>query len=237
MDCLPRVTPESLIRPQECDNLPAIGEEASRYLDYEPLHDARRRIKKEQRAKEKALEVLTELDARPFDPKAVRAYKKRLSRPWWMWPVTAFDALTCGVFFGCLLYTVVAWIFLGCQYLIFGSCTSWLWFTASWAWLPMVIGFGLALALVAVPWPKWEKISFKDYKEPIPGHALQTAIDIKKRWANADLCVEHLTYTRDHFLVLRLPMIEDDKTFNLHLEVWHEPDFKAERIEVEEALA
>lgn len=70
----------------------------------------------------------------------------------------------------------------------------------------------------------WKLREFKNYEKPIPYHALETAVEVKKLCPTAEFYVEELVndYTPypDPFLVVRAG------NKNFHLEVWDEPEFE-----------
>lgn len=88
------------------------------------------------------------------------------------------------------------------------------------------------LAFESLSWRLSPLGTHRIYAGIIPEFALQTAIDIKTKFPDAELFVEELVPDRtvfdhlmlDPFLVLRLP---DGQ--HLHLEVWSEPGFKQVR--------
>jgi len=67
----------------------------------------------------------------------------------------------------------------------------------------------------------WEEVKINEYKEAIPLHVLNKAVQIKKALPDAEIIIEHLTETPDPFLVVK----HEGK--KVYVDVWEEPRFEA----------
>jgi hypothetical protein len=73
-------------------------------------------------------------------------------------------------------------------------------------------------------WPTtaaWTEVEISQYKEAIPLHVLDKAVQIKKALPDAEIIIEHLTESQDPFLVVK----HGGK--KVYVDVWEEPRFEA----------
>lgn len=237
---LVRVPPETVIRPQECDVSPSLGEEAHVRLGYKPLRDKAGALGVEHQRKCEAIAVLEELDIRPFDPKSVNRYKIKtlaLSAYGWGGAFWLLDRVTCAVFVCGSLATLFAGIVSLCMFLGGGVIPTYVWATWCWAWLPTCVSFVIAFIAMNIGAPDWGIVPLKGYERPVPEFALQSAVDISKRCHFGTFHICELSRTHDPFLIWRIPTSKSGEWMDLYLEVWNEPNFKGKRLEVSEALA
>lgn len=172
----------------------------------------------------KLVEILKELDIRPFSKKSVEAYKtnkiKKLKRR----DHTSFAMFVFGVV---LVVSSIVLIFASAAKDNDGGDVL-----SDWWAIPGILMAICSIPLIGLNVPsdrkryEWTQTKIAFYGRPIPEFAIQTAIDIKKRLPEAYFEVEELTERRvvDPFLVVSVEHGPD-----YYIEVWNEPGFKQER--------
>lgn len=68
---------------------------------------------------------------------------------------------------------------------------------------------------------QWTEVEINKYKEAVPLHVLNKAVQIKKALPDAEIIIEHLTEAKDPFLVVK----HEGK--KVYVDVWEEPRFEA----------
>lgn len=80
--------------------------------------------------------------------------------------------------------------------------------------------------------PVWTETNMCTYHRAIPEFALQTAVDLKKEFPEAEFVIEEMQITQQRVVVMTLdPFLRidlPDGTFH-YLEVWNEPGFRGSR--------
>lgn len=80
------------------------------------------------------------------------------------------------------------------------------------------------------PRPSWECTEISRYPDPIPEFVLNKAVQIKKALPTCELVIEHLTETKDPFLIVQTRMPykypPTQPTERYYVEVWDEPKFE-----------
>lgn len=177
----------------------------------------------EQTAKGRSAEMLQWLAEKQIDPftqKSVAEYKRRrrrsdnwrhIPRVGTFWTSLAFAAfaLSFGFVSGCATEPSARGFF------------------GALAGITGVLSIVFMASTIAFDGLTWQLSSLYHYGRMMPEFALQTAVDIKSQFADAELFICELIHKQtviDPFLVLRLP---DGR--ELYLEVWNEPGFKKTR--------
>lgn len=211
-----------------------LADEAAVLLGYKALKDHIVRTREQAACEKKALpfkQVLAELDIKPFTKEGVEKYKKQTAdRVEWAAnhiglraSIYACMVCACMVALMLVVFPVVDLILGlpdGSWQVFWGLALS------SLIAFVSIMGFGEAYG-----WPKatWRRIQLSSYGKLIPEFALDTAVNIKKAYPQANYYVEELSVdhiTKDPFLV-----VVDAEDNAYYVEVWNEPNFKQERQE------
>jgi len=239
--------------------VPSLLVEAREHLGYQYGVDATEQHNDVHAQRAALRKRLEQLDVRPFDPRSVVKYKRQQAAK------AAGHKLRFAVrvepilaWFGLALLVMAAGCGIACGITSACHCyyaSTTLGYLAAIAGLTFVgtlLGMGIAIWTGYITpgpspardiWPVWKQQKIKHYDAPIPEYVLQTAVDIKRECPNARLRIDRLTVPKaprlilDPFLVLQLPVADSDLQQDVYLEVWEEPDFKAERRDVDNVLS
>lgn len=163
--------------------------------------------------------ALQKLAIAPFTPQSVARYKAaKVSR--------ARASFADGMFGFAWMFSVIA---AGC-----GLAGIPIW-TAGGPVVPLVICAGMSIAsafAIGVAWAfkdvrsgnVWQRVKIKDYRQPVPEFALQTAVDVARACPDVVISIDELQESADPFLVASIGEA------HYYLEVWNEKDFKQERV-------
>jgi len=221
-----------------------LAREAEHLLGYSLARSASQgRLTRKQEKNTEMITMLEALDLRPFDPRSVAKYQQKQILNATGGSEVMFRVAQLGAIVGALGVAASAICLVGAVIATIAGAGP-----AALLWLIGCLGligfagllfWGDAKERKAQRQADWREVSINRYEFAIPEYALQTAIDIKKQYSNANLVVHYLHISQiprpypDPFLVLRF---EGTQEYEMYLEVWDEPDFKAKRLEVRDAI-
>ncbi len=190
-------------------------------VGYHRLYEERQKV----RNRHSLLQTLTRLDTLPFTDGSVERYKAASE----VQPDMRVVMSTIAVFFISLLLSLGALPVLVVSAL-FGFAT--VAFYSAIVFLANVAALFLSCyVILRIDNEKtWKLHPLSEYGEPVPEFALQTAVDIKKEFPDAEFYVCALEVNRvidDPFLVLRTRFGDEERDY--YLEVWNESQFEGER--------
>lgn len=167
-------------------------------------------------------QALYDLDIRPFDRESVEEYKTK-----------AVKSIMAGERERNTKYKIGNWL------VLYGLCSLALCLIGSFlaakpeegAFFPCCFICGSIALFVGVGLSSynlpnvffWFSTPISEYDKPIPGFALQTALDLKAKCPYAEFFIQELESFKDPFLVA----VIDKKPY--YLEVWNEPQFEVKR--------
>jgi hypothetical protein len=178
--------------------------DAAAYLDYDPA----RVIINEPVDREDLQVAMSVLGIRPFTTASVKEHKAARALPGdhkWKGGVLVFLGLL-----------IAAAGFYSETMEVGTTVSHWLLFFLATA----LIGVGILVAIVRM---SWKMTPLRDYRQPVPEFALQTAIDLAKKCPTAQFFIDEIE--TDPFLVVKT---RSGRTV-YYLESWNEPGFKKER--------
>ncbi len=203
------------------DFLDDLGKDANTLLSYDGLNIAHRQAQDHRLL----AQVFDKLDIRPFTSASVETYKDACE--WSVKPRLIQSAIA--TFLIATIVGLVAVCVLTISAMVAAATVA---FYSALAVLISTVA-GITSCVIWVQYDrerKWIMQELSTYKEPIPEYALQTAVDIKQLYPEAEFRVCTLTERKivvDPFLVLRTRHGRDIRDY--YLEVWNESEFKGER--------
>jgi len=207
---------------------PAVNEDAVVALEKRDLLELSRSVlgysfvTPEVKPENPMLKSLREMGHRPFTTKSADEYMVAMKKAHSSWRASGWVDIigTCAII-AALILTVIACIsnhydLAATKWLFAGAATGAIVFVAC-----LVIALGSNVKVAS-----WIQIPIAEYKKPIPGFVLETAIELKQRCPGADIWIKELVLGEkplDPFLGAGCDSV------SLYLEVWDEPTFKGER--------